>query len=275
MTEMVINILTALGVVAAVALFMGVLLAVVTHFFGVEESQKFKDIRACLPGVNCGACGYKGCDDYASALAEGTAKPNLCVPGSDDTANAIGQLLGVEVEAAESLVAFAHCNGNCEAISKKAYYSGISTCRAASMLYGGPNTCTHGCLGYGDCAAVCPANAICVKDGIAHIDASLCLGCGLCASVCPKNVISLVPQNNDVVMMCNSKDKGADARKACKNACIGCKKCEKTCKNGAIKVTNNLAVIDYEKCTGCGACAAGCPTGCLKNICVGKNNSVD
>ena len=272
MTETVINILTALGAVAAVALLMGVLLAIVTHFFGVEESQKFKDIRACLPGVNCGACGFKGCDDYASALAEGKTAPNLCVPGGEDTAKALGEVLGVEVESAEKLVAFAHCNGNCEATSKKADYTGISTCRAASMLYGGPNACRHGCLGYGDCAAVCPASAICVKDGIAHIDASLCLGCGLCASVCPKNVISMVPKKDDVVVMCNSKDKGADARKACKNACIGCKKCEKTCPNGAIKVANNLASIDYEKCTGCGACAASCPTGCLKSISFGENH---
>ena len=60
--------------------------------------------------------------------------------------------------------------------------------------------------------------------------------------------------------------KGADARKACKNACIGCKKCEKACQNGAITVENNLAVIDYTKCTNCGACVKECPTGCLKTV---------
>ena len=59
---------------------------------------------------------------------------------------------------------------------------------------------------------------------------------------------------------------GADAKKACKNACIGCKKCEKTCPNGAITVINNCAVIDYSKCTGCKACASACPTGCLKEV---------
>jgi ferredoxin len=66
--------------------------------------------------------------------------------------------------------------------------------------------------------------------------------------------------------MCSNKDKGADARKARKNACIGCGKCVRTCKNGAIKVENNLAHIDYSKCSGCGECAAACPTGCLKKI---------
>lgn len=261
-----IDILVALGVVAAIALLMGILLAVVTHFFGIEESKKVKEIRSCLPGINCGACGYKGCDDYAAALADGTAKPNLCVPGAEDTAKALGDILGVEIEAPKDVVAFVHCNGNCTVTSKKAEYDGISSCRAANMIYGGPEACRHGCMGYGDCAAACPAQAICIEDGIAHVNASRCIGCGLCASVCPKNVISMVPHNTGTVMMCNSKDKGAEARKACKNACISCKKCEKTCPNGAIKVENNLAVINYEKCTNCGTCVAGCPTGCLKNV---------
>ena len=79
-------ILTAFLIVSGVALILGVLLALVSHFFAVEEDQKVKEIRACLPGVNCGACGYKGCDDYAAAVAEGTAKPNLCVPGAEATA---------------------------------------------------------------------------------------------------------------------------------------------------------------------------------------------
>ena len=266
MTETLIDILIAFAVVVAIGLLMGILLALVSRFFGIEENPKRKQIRACLPGVNCGACGYKGCDDYAAALADGTAKPNLCVPGAEETASELGKILGIEVEAPEDVVAFVHCNGNCEATSKKAAYEGIATCRAASMLYGGPDACRFGCLGYGDCAAACPNNAICVKDGIAHVDTSRCLGCRLCTTVCPKNIISMVPQETRAAVFCSSKDKGADARKACKNACIACRKCEKTCTQGAISVKNNLAVIDYEKCTGCGACAAVCPTGCLKSV---------
>ena len=91
-------------------------------------------------------------------------------------------------------------------------------------------------------------------------------GLTLCTKVCPKNIIHMVPQEAKVAVMCSNKDKGAVARKACDNACIGCKKCEKTCPHGAITVADNLAVIDYDKCTGCGACAACCPTGCLKKV---------
>ncbi len=261
-----VDILIAFLVVSAVALIAGILLALISHFFGVEEDQTVKAVRALLPGINCGACGYKGCDDYAAALAEGKAKPNLCVPGAEGVASELGALLGVEVEAPKDVVAFVHCNGNCEATSKKNTYEGISTCRAASMLYGGPEACSYGCLGLGDCAAACPADAICMKDGIAHVDTSRCLGCGLCESICPKKVISMVPQETRTVVMCNNKDKGADARKACSNACIACKKCEKACPEQAIVVKDNLAQIDYTKCTGCGLCVEGCPTGCLKQV---------
>ena len=260
------DILLAFAIVSVIGLIAGILLALLSHFFGVEDDKTVKEIRGCLPGINCGACGFKGCDDYASALAEGKAAPNLCVPGAESVAKEIGDILGIAVEPPKDVVAFVHCNGNCEATTKKAVYEGVKTCRAAAEIFGGPDTCRFGCIGFGDCGAACPANAICMKDGIAHVDTSRCLGCGLCQTICPKKLISMVPQETAAVVMCNNKDKGADARKACKNACIGCKKCEKTCPQNAIIVTDNLAKIDYDKCTGCGACVGSCPTGCLKKV---------
>ena len=263
---MIIDILIALGVVGAVGLLAAILLALFSHLFGIEQDEREKSLRECLPGINCGACGYKGCDDYAAAMNKGKAGPSLCVPGAKDTAKELADILGVEAEAPKDVVAFVHCNGTCEKTTKKMIYDGIQTCRAASAIYGGPNSCNYGCMGLGDCAAACPANAICVDDGIARVNSSLCLGCGLCVSTCPKNIISLVPQDTNSVVMCSSKDKGAVARKLCSNACIGCKKCEKTCPEGAIKVINDLATIDYDKCSRCGACADVCPTEALKKV---------
>ena len=108
--------------------------------------------------------------------------------------------------------------------------------------------------------------AICMENGIAHIKSHICLGCGLCANTCPKQIISMLPQQTKTAVMCSNEDKGADARKACKNACIGCKKCEKVCPHNAITVANNLASVDYSKCTNCATCIGECPTGCLKTV---------
>ena len=261
---MIIDILVALAVVVAVGLILGILLALCIHLFGVEEDETFKKIRAALPGANCGACGYKGCNDYAEAVAKGEAKANLCIPGAEATAKELADLLGVAVEEPKDLVAFVHCNGTCEIAADKAIYEGISSCRASAGLYGGPKACTYGCIGCGDCAAVCIADAICMADGIARIDTSRCVGCGLCTKTCPKKIITMIPQETATAVYCSNKDKGAEARKACTGACIGCKKCEKVCPEQAITVVDNCAVIDYTKCTGCGLCTEGCPTGCLK-----------
>ena len=260
------DILIAFIAMLAIALIVGLLLLVCSHFFAVEENPLKIEIRECLPGINCGACGYKGCDDYASALAEGGIKPNLCIPGAQSVADKIGEILDIKVEPFKDVVAFVGCNGRCDATYKVSKYDGVQTCFAASMLYGGNNSCKFGCLGFGDCAAVCPSNAICLSDGIARVDTSRCVGCGICVNSCPKHIISMIPQETETVVMCSNTQKGADARKACKNACIGCKKCEKTCTNGAITVTNNLAVIDYSKCTNCSACVKECPTGSLKSV---------
>ena len=72
--EMITAILTALLVVAAVGVIAGILLVLASHFFKVEEDETVKTIRDALPGANCGACGYTGCDDYAEAVKDGRAK---------------------------------------------------------------------------------------------------------------------------------------------------------------------------------------------------------
>ncbi len=256
------DIILALVVVGGVGAIAGVLLAVASKFFGIKEEEKIIKLRECLPGANCGACGYAGCDEYAKALAEG-AKTNLCIPGADAAAAAIAEVLGIEAEDVIEAEAVVKCNGNCNATSCNCVYDGIETCKAAAILYGGPGACSFGCVGCGDCAKVCPYDAICIHDGIAHINPKICVGCGLCAKVCPKNIIEIVPQTAKTVVLCSNKEKGAVARKNCTNACIGCKKCQLNCPENAIIVKDNLAVIDYAKCTGCGICVENCPTKCL------------
>ncbi len=58
-------------------------------------------------------------------------------------------------------------------------------------------------------------------------------------------------------------DKGKAAKSVCQVACIACQMCVKKCPYDAIRMENNLAVIDYGKCQNCGICAAVCPTNAI------------
>ncbi len=260
------EVLVPILVLFAIALVLAVLLVVFFAFFGVKENEKVSAVRDTLPGVNCGACGYSGCDGYAKALGEGECdNPSLCIPGGDGVAKRVAEILGLSASEVVEQVAYVACNGACSPEEKKYEYEGISSCAAANMSFGGDRFCTFACLGYGDCVKVCPRNAICIDDkrNVAEIDPRRCIGCGLCVKTCPNNIIHLIEDTSRVVVKCSSHNKGAQVRAVCKVGCIACGKCEKTCPEGAIKVEGNLATIDYSKCTGCGACHDVCPVKCI------------
>ena len=264
MTDVIIS---AAITVAGLGLASAVLLVLADIFMGVKINPVEGEIRDCLPGANCGACGFSGCDAYAKALAENAETPaNLCRPGGKETTESICSILGVEAEAAEPITAFVHCGGDCSKQIDKAIYQGLHSCAAAKMLYGGKGSCLYGCLGCGDCAAVCTNDAICIVNGVAKVNPEKCAGCGLCAAKCPNHLISLVPKAEKAVITCSNHEKGAVVRKECQNGCIGCMKCQKNCPAEAIKVENFLASVDYEKCIGCGKCVEDCPVGCLEML---------
>ena len=256
-------ILIPILILTGIALVCAVLLTVSSVFFSVKENETAVAIRDCLPGANCGACGYSGCDGYAKALSEGNVATNLCIPGGDKTASEIASILGVEAEDVIERVAFVACNGKCGAVDKKYDYRGEPNCIAANLSYHGDKACPSACLGYGDCVRACPHDAIYIKNEIARVNPQKCVGCGICVHVCPNNLINLITDTTRVVVECSNHEKGAVTRKQCTNGCIGCMKCEKTCPHGAIKVINNLATIDYSLCTGCGACVEVCPVHCI------------
>lgn len=267
MNEAIAAVLTAVIPIVIIGIICAVVLVVASKVMAVKENEKIPVIRECLPGANCGACGFAGCDGYAKALAEGEATAtNLCVPGGDTVSKKISEILGVEFEDVVEQVAVIHCAGDCKYTQDRVEYSGIQSCAAAKLIFGSKGDCPYGCLGFGDCLKACPNDAICIENGIAHVNTRQCVGCGLCTKACPNGLISLMADVERVVVTCSNKDKGAVTRKACKNGCIGCRKCEKVCSQNAIKIENNLAVIDYSKCPDCddfGACARECTTGCI------------
>ena len=237
----------------------------------VPKDEKAEAIRECLPGANCGACGYSGCDGYAAALSKGEAKEtNLCAPGGSETAAAVAEILGVSAGSVKPMAALVHCNGGCENSKQKLQYNGVQSCVMASQLFGGQKECVYGCLGYGDCLNACPYDAIRICDGVARVDPLKCKACKKCIAACPKNLIELVPlYEPKAAVLCKNHNKGAFTRKECKVGCIGCMKCQKVCEHDAVKVENNTAHVDYEKCIGCGQCVEACPTGAIHAITLG------
>ncbi len=257
-------ILFAVLLVSGIGLVLGIGLTVASVLLSVPVSEKTVKLRECLPGANCGACGFSGCDGYAEALSKGEAAPNLCAPGGAATAAALAEICGVEASF-EKREAFVHCAGDCERCDSKLNYKGLESCAAAAALFGGPGSCTFGCVGFGDCVKVCDYDAIAVIDGLARVNPLLCAGCGQCAAVCPKGIIEVLPAERGAAVRCSNTDKGAAANKVCKVSCIGCHMCEKKCPADAIHVEDNLARVDLEKCTGCGTCASVCPRKCIEH----------
>ncbi|MDR1748456.1 MAG: RnfABCDGE type electron transport complex subunit B [Spirochaetaceae bacterium] len=259
-------IITTLIVSFIAALALGFLLGVFRKIFHVDENPLVSEIRDVLPGTNCGACGYPGCDGYAAAVACGSAPSNLCSVGGFAVASKVGALAGQNVSAENRLAVLA-CQGTCELAPPKGEYNGVQTCRAARVSTGGTKLCNWGCLGFGDCEKVCPFDAIHVgPDCIPHVDYAKCTGCGICVKECPQGLLLLQSsQRKGAVALCSNRSPVKSAvLKTCKIGCIKCGKCEKVCPEGAIKVINGIPEVDYSLCTSCGKCVTDCPTRVLK-----------
>ncbi len=246
--------------ISVIGLIIGIVLAFAGEKFKVEIDPKETSVREALPGNNCGACGYAGCDDLAAAIASNQAAINTCPVGGQASADKIAKIMGVDSVSAKRMCAFVRCAGSCELTSKQYDYYGVYECNAAAAIPGsGDKQCKHGCLGYGSCQKVCENDAIAIISGIAFVDPDKCIACGRCVEACPLNVIEMVPYDSSTRVACNSKDAGAQVIKNCKVGCIGCKMCERNCAYDAISVNDNLAHIDYDKCVGCGKCKEVCP----------------
>lgn len=254
------GIIIAAAVVGIVGIIIGVLLGVASEKFKVEVDERELLVRAELPGNNCGGCGYAGCDALAKAIVAGNAAVNQCPVGGAAVGEKIAAIMGVDAGSAEKMVAFVKCKGTCDKANVQYNYFGIEDCAKISVVPGaGDKACSFGCLGAGSCVKACQFDAIHVVDGVAVVDKEKCVACGQCAAACPRHLIELVPYKAEHLVQCNSHDKGADVKKKCDAGCIGCTLCTKQCEFDAIHMDNNVAVIDYSKCTNCGKCAAKCP----------------
>lgn len=245
---------------------LGIAFSVILFFafkqFHVEVDPKEALILGVLPGTNCGACGFAGCQGLAEAITHGKAEANGCIAGGTDTAKKVAEVLGIKIDENEiqTKIAFVACRAGITQAKKNFKYNGLDHCEGASILFTGDKACIYGCLGLGSCVKVCPFDAIKInKDGLAVIDPKKCKFCKKCIKVCPRQIIKEVPRTQNILVACNNKDKGKRAKEVCSMACIACKICEKNCPEKAIVVTDNLAVIDYDKCKMHAICFEKCP----------------
>lgn len=84
------------------------------------------------------------------------------------------------------------CDAVYPAVPYRFAASGYSDCRSMNGMFGGNMACSHGCLGLGSCAQLCPNDSIHISDGVICVLDS-CTGCGHCLNSCPKGLITLVP----------------------------------------------------------------------------------
>jgi len=252
--------ITALGFFFAIVLFF------VAQKFKVEEDPRIDRVESMLPGANCGGCGSAGCRAFAEkAVKADDLEECFCPVGGNETMGRIAAFLGRTVGEKAPKVAVIRCAGSNSCRPRPKSYDGTFSCRIAATLSMEESACKWGCLGYGDCADACTMKCIAInyETGLPEVDTDICGGCGCCVKACPRGVVELRPKGEMVYVSCVNKDKGVAVRRACSVGCIGCGKCERNCKVGAIKVENNVAYIDFDKCTLCRTCETDCPTNAI------------
>ena len=246
------------------ALCFGAFLGFAAKKFHVEVDPRVEQIDEILPGANCGACGFPGCAGFAQAVVDGDAPVNGCIPGGDSVTEAIASILGKSAEVSTPMIAALKCRGGKERAHDAFVYEGVENCISAALIMDGPKACPNACIGLGSCIEACAFDAISMDDNdLPVIDREKCTGCGACVVICPKDVLEMMPADSDVWIACNNVYSGKLVKSVCETGCIGCRLCVRECPKDAITFENNLAHIDYEKCTNCQICVVVCPTGTI------------
>jgi len=255
------NILISVICVGGLSLVFGAVLGLSAKKFAVKPDPVAEKVLGVLPGANCGGCGYPGCLVFAGHVAAGEASYKGCPAAGADGAVKIAEIIGLDVSPAARKSAYVKCSGTDDDTKRNYFYDGPKSCVAASQLAtGGNKSCSYSCVGLASCQHVCPFDAIRMVNGVAVIDGKKCTACGKCIPACPKHLIEIAPDRCRVRVLCNSRDRAKVVKANCRAGCFGCRICQKQCETGAVTVTDNIARINYGKCTMCMHCVEKCPS---------------
>jgi len=224
-----------------------IVLLIASEKLKVVQDERIEKVAAALPNINCGACGFAGCQDYAKMVVVDATLLGRCFPGGSKTMEKIAEILNLQISNSHAPKRpIVHCRAHTADKTIFAVYAGIGTCTAANAM-ANVQACKFGCMGFGDCKASCKFGAIRIADGLATINYEKCTGCGACSKACPRNLIEMVPFSHPAMMTvaCRSQENGKDTKAFCKVGCIGCKLCTK--QNEAFEMATNFAKLNYTK----------------------------
>ena len=105
------QIVIAIAILGGLGLIFGLVLAAASKVFYVETDPRLDQLNECLPGANCGGCGFAGCGAYAEAVLNGEAPIGACASGGNECAQAMAAIMGVKAEAVTRKVALVRCSG--------------------------------------------------------------------------------------------------------------------------------------------------------------------
>lgn len=238
----------ALSFLAGLSIFLAVVLAFANRWFAVDEDPRIELVYNHLPGANCGACGYPGCQAFAEKVVNGEVVPSQCSVGGASAAEYIAKLLGIDAGSVEKRVARLHCAGGNDVAVQVAQYEGYSSCRAAATVGGGFKGCSYGCLGLADCEVSCNFDAITMgPNGLPVVDVDKCTACGDCVEACPKGLFEILPVRQRLLVQCKSILEGDSVTELCKVGCTGCTRCAADAPVDLIQMKLNLPVINMDR----------------------------
>jgi electron transport complex protein RnfB len=240
------SVLIAIASMGGLGIIFSTGLSIANKKLHVEEDPRIALVVDELPGANCGGCGLPGCAKFAECVVKGEMSPSACPVCSEDAVIAISEIMGVEAEKSERMIARVFCQGGEAETAKKGVYTGIKSCIGATFAGGGDKLCSYGCIGFGDCVESCPFDAMYMNDnGLPVVIDDKCTGCGNCVEACPRDIIELHPESHKLFVLCKNHDSPKESRKICTKACVGCGICARIAGETNIKMDNNLAVINY------------------------------
>ncbi|WP_258104362.1 RnfABCDGE type electron transport complex subunit B [Marinoscillum sp. MHG1-6] len=236
----------ALAILGGLTLVLAITLVFANKQLYVYEDPRIDKVEEMLPHANCGACGFPGCRPFGEALVAGKVLPGKCTVGTSEAREKIAQYLDISLGEEEKRVARLACAGGANVARNKANYNGLPSCQAASLISGGGKGCFWGCIGFGDCEAVCEFDAIQMDGhGLPVVNSDKCTACGDCVEVCPKGLFSLEPVSHKLWVACKNLEFGDKVLEDCEVGCTACGKCVVDAAPNLIEMINNLPVIDY------------------------------